>query len=171
MTEIGTVWLFGDDIDTDILAPGKFMSSNINILSSHCLEAIDESFAKNVQSGDILVAGKNFGVGSSREQAAQALKYLGIKAVIAKSFAGIFYRNAINLGLPVLVGEACDAVQSGNRAKLEVSTGIFQLVDEKKTINCEPLPKFLLNLIDSGGLVPHLEKRFAEEKKQNDNKI
>ena len=165
MTDIGVVWLFGDDIDTDILAPGKFMSSDLNILSSHCLEAVNASFAKNVQSGDILVAGKNFGVGSSREQAAQALKYLGIKAVIAKSFAGIFYRNAINLGLPVLVGDVCDVVRSGDRAKLEVSTGAFELVDENKSVTCEPLPKFLLDLIDSGGLVPHLEKRFAEEKK------
>jgi 3-isopropylmalate/(R)-2-methylmalate dehydratase small subunit len=164
MTELGTVWLFGDDIDTDILAPGKFMSSDMSILSSHCLEAVDASFAKNVQSGDILVAGKNFGVGSSREQAAQALKYLGIKAVIAKSFAGIFYRNAINLGLPVLVGEVSDVVRSGDRARLEVSTGVFELVDKNKSVNCEPLPKFLFDLIESGGLVPHLERRFAEEK-------
>ena len=165
MSEIGTVWLFGDDIDTDILAPGKFMSSEISILASHCLEAINPSFAKNVHPGDLLVAGSNFGVGSSREQAAQALKYLGIKAIIAKSFAGIFYRNAINLGLPVFVGKVSEVVQPGDRARLAIKTGIFELVDENKTICCEPISKFLLELIEAGGLVPHLEKRFAKEKK------
>jgi 3-isopropylmalate/(R)-2-methylmalate dehydratase small subunit len=111
------------------------------------------------------VAGSNFGVGSSREQAAQALKYLGIKAIIAKSFAGIFYRNAINLGLPVFVGKVSEVVQPGDRARLAIKTGIFELVDENKTICCEPISKFLLELIEAGGLVPHLEKRFAKEKK------
>jgi 3-isopropylmalate/(R)-2-methylmalate dehydratase small subunit len=121
-------------------------------------------FALNVKPGDILIAGKNFGVGSSREQAAQALKYLGIKAVIAKSFAGIFYRNAINLGLPVLIGNASDVVQSGNRANLKIETGLLELIEEAKIIKCEPMPKFLLKLIEAGGLVPHLEQRFAKEK-------
>jgi len=121
-------------------------------------------FALNVKPGDILIAGKNFGVGSSREQAAQALKYLGIKAVIAKSFAGIFYRNAINLGLPVLIGNASDVVQSGNRANLKIETGLLELIEEAKIIKCEPMPQFLLKLIEAGGLVPHLEKRFAKEK-------
>ena len=125
---------------------------------------MDPLFASNVKPGDILIAGKNFGVGSSREQAAQALKYLGIKAVIAKSFAGIFYRNAINLGLPVLIGNASDVVQSGNRANLKIETGLLELIEEAKIIKCEPMPKFLLKLIEAGGLVPHLEKRFAKEK-------
>ena len=164
MTNTGSVWCFGNDIDTDILAPGKYMSSKLEILASHCLEALDPLFASNVSPGDILIAGKNFGVGSSREQAAQALKYLGVKAVIAKSFAGIFYRNAINLGLPVLICNASDVVQSGKRANLIIETGVLELIDENKIISCEPMPKFLLELIDAGGLVPHLEKRFAKEK-------
>ena len=164
MTNTGSVWCFGNDIDTDILAPGKYMSSKLEILASHCLEALDPLFASNVSPGDILIAGKNFGVGSSREQAAQALKYLGIKAVIAKSFAGIFYRNAINLGLPVLIGNASDVVQSGNRANLKIETGFLELIEEAKIITCEPMPKFLLELIEAGGLVPHLERRFAKEK-------
>ena len=87
-----------------------------------------------------------------------------IKAVIAKSFAGIFYRNAINLGLPVLIGNASDVAQSGKRANLKIETGVLELIDETKIISCEPMPKFLLELIDAGGLVPHLEKRFAREK-------
>ena len=164
MSNTGSVWCFGNDIDTDILAPGRFMSSKLEDLASHCLEALDPLFAPNVKPGDILVAGKNFGVGSSREQAAQALKYLGISAVIAKSFAGIFYRNAINLGLPVLIGNASDIVQSGIRANLTIETGILELIEEAKIISCEPMPKFLLELIEAGGLVPHLEKRFARKK-------
>ena len=168
MNNSGLVWCFGNDIDTDILAPGKYMSNNLDILASHCLEAVDPSFASNVNPGDILIAGKNFGVGSSREQAAQALKHLGIKAVIAKSFAGIFYRNAINLGLPVLIGDAIDVVQSGSRVNLKLETGVLELIDEAKIISCEPVPKFLLELIISGGLVPHLEKRFLEKRYHND---
>ena len=120
MSPTGRIWLFGDDIDTDVLAPGKYMGGSIGKLAGHCLEAIDPQFAKIVGSGDILVAGRNFGAGSSREQAAEALKFLGIEAVIARSFAGIFYRNAINLGLPVFVADLVNEVEVGDRAKIEV---------------------------------------------------
>ena len=99
-------WVFGDNIDTDVLAPGRYMSGSIETLAAHCLEAVNPNFAPNAKQGDVVIAGRNFGVGSSREQAAECLTKLGIKAVVAQSFAGIFYRNAINLGLPVLVGTA-----------------------------------------------------------------
>jgi 3-isopropylmalate/(R)-2-methylmalate dehydratase small subunit len=164
MMRQGRIWLFGDDIDTDVLAPGRYMRGSIEQLATHCLEAVNPRFAAEARPGDVLVAGLNFGAGSSREQAAEALKSLGIAAVIARSFAGIFYRNAINLGLPVLVGEANLIVNSGEPATLNVETGILDLPEQQKKITCEPLPPFLLAMIRDGGLVPHLEKRFAAER-------
>jgi 3-isopropylmalate/(R)-2-methylmalate dehydratase small subunit len=98
----GKAWIFGYDIDTDVLAPGLYMKGSFEELASHCLEAIDPDFASNVAPGDVVVAGKNFGVGSSREQAAEALKYLGVSILLAKSFAGIFFRNALNFGMIAL---------------------------------------------------------------------
>lgn len=156
----GRVWLFGDNIDTDVLAPGRYMSGPLTTLAAHCLEAVNPDFAPNAKPGDILIAGRNFGVGSSREQAAECLKTLGIKAVIARSFAGIFYRNAINLGLPVLVGAADDVAKDGDRASIDIETATLTL--SATTIHCEPIPAFLLDMIAAGGLVPHLEKRFLK---------
>src|SRR5712691_5724184 len=96
-------WVFGDDIDTDVLAPGKYMKFDLDEIAMHCLESVDPTFANSVKPGDVLVAGRNFGAGSSREQAPAALKHLGIAALVAESFAGMFYRNALNLGLPAVV--------------------------------------------------------------------
>lgn len=158
----GRIWLFGDNIDTDVLAPGRYMSSPLETLAAHCLEAVNPDFAKHVNPGDILIAGRNFGVGSSREQAAECLKFLGIKAVIAHSFAGIFYRNAINLGLPVLVGTASAHVVDGDSGDININAA--QLVLSGQNIQCEPIPDFLLDLIALGGLIPHLEHRFAGSK-------
>jgi 3-isopropylmalate dehydratase small subunit len=101
----GRIFLLGDDIDTDQLAPGQFMKGGLDMLAAHCLESARPDFAGSVKPGDVIVAGKNFGMGSSREQAAEALKHLGLAGVVARSFAGIFYRNALNLGLPVLVAD------------------------------------------------------------------
>lgn len=162
----GRIWMFGDDIDTDVLAPGQYMKGSIEKLASHCLEAVDPAFAKEVQSGDVVVAGRNFGVGSSREQAAQALKVLGVSAVIARSFAGIFYRNAINLGLPVFVGEAAGQVAAGEPAVLDIDRGVLCLPAQERTLQCEALPDFLLEMIHDGGLVAHLAKRFEKERSQ-----
>ncbi len=156
----GRVWLFGDNIDTDVLAPGRYMSGSIETLAAHCLEAVNPAFAPGVTPGDILIAGRNFGVGSSREQAAECLKTLGIKAVIARSFAGIFYRNAINLGLPVLVGAADHLTKDGDTASIDIETATLAL--PHTTVHCEPIPGFLLDMIAAGGLVPHLEKRFLK---------
>ncbi|MEM7429877.1 MAG: 3-isopropylmalate dehydratase [Pseudomonadota bacterium] len=159
----GRVWLFGDNIDTDVLAPGQYMRGSIEELAAHCLEAVDPDFAANVSDGDVVIAGKNFGVGSSREQAAQALKVLGVRAVIARSFAGIFYRNAINLGLPAFTSDAADMVKPGEQVKIDIETGALDLPDQRATVQCEPLPDFLLAMIRDGGLVPHLARRFERE--------
>ncbi|MFK7754161.1 MAG: 3-isopropylmalate dehydratase [Sedimentitalea sp.] len=151
------IWRFGDDIDTDVLAPGQYMSGGIDKLAAHCLEAVNPEFAARARPGDIVIGGRNFGVGSSREQAAQALKHLGIAAVIAPNFAGIFYRNAINLGLPVLVGHVPETVRTGDVAEIDIESGMLRAGTQ---VQCEPLPGFLLDLIRAGGLVPHLKQRF-----------
>lgn len=163
-------FVFGDDIDTDALAPGQYMGGGIEALAAHCLETVDPDFAATVKPGDVIVAGKNFGMGSSREQAAQALKHLGVAGVIARSFAGIFHRNAINLGLPVFVaGEDLSRVKNGDCAVLDIEAA--ELMSCHGAVQLEPLPDFLLDMIADGGLVPHLQKRFAkstpsEEKQQ-----
>lgn len=162
----GRVFLFGDDVDTDQLAPGAFMSGGIEALSAHCLEGLRPGFAEQVKVGDILVAGWNFGMGSSREQAAEALKHLGLAGVVALSFAGIFYRNAINLGLPVLVAEDLTGIADGDAAQLDVEAGRLLLTDKQKTLSLEPLPDNLKRLLVDGGLVPHLKKRFAAARRE-----
>lgn len=160
----GRAFVFGDDIDTDQLAPGQYMAAPLEILAAHCLEAVDPAFAGSVGQGDVIVAGKNFGMGSSREQAAQALKALGIAGVVAPSFGGIFHRNAINVGLPVFTALIGDEVAAGDRVALDVSGARLVNVTRQTAIALDPLPPFLLELIDDGGLVPHLEKRFAKLK-------
>lgn len=153
------IWRFGDDIDTDVLAPGQYMSGGISALAAHCLEAVDPGFASAVKPGDIVIGGRNFGIGSSREQAAEALKFLGVAAVIAPNFAGIFYRNAINLGLPVLVGSVPEAIKTGDAGQIDIQTGRLSL--DTGAVQCDPLPDFLLQLVRAGGLVPHLKQRFG----------
>ena len=156
------IWLFGDDIDTDQLAPGRYMRGGIEELAAHCLEAARPDFAAGVRPGDILVAGENFGMGSSREQAAEALRHLGLAGVVARSFAGIFYRNAINLGLPVLTAPDLSSVADGDRATLDTRAGVLRLTEKGADIRTEPIPENLRGIIADGGLVPHLKKRFAE---------
>jgi 3-isopropylmalate/(R)-2-methylmalate dehydratase small subunit len=162
---MGRLWKFEGTIDTDVLAPGLYMKSPLSELAEHCLEAVRPEFAASVKAGDILLAGENMGAGSSREQAAEVLKYLGIEAVIAKSFAGIFYRNAINLGLPVFVlrTNLADLPQltDGAKVSFDFDRARLTLIDFDKEIDLEPLPDFLRDLISDGGLVPHLVKRFA----------
>lgn len=160
----GRAFVFGDDIDTDALAPGRYMKASIEELAQHCLEAVDPGFAKDVRPGDVVVAGRNFGMGSSREQAAQALTVLGIAAVVAKSFGGIFYRNALNLGLPVIVCAQADAIRAGDRLGFDLAGGTVVNETTGRTLPSEPLPQFLLDMLSDGGLVPHLEKRFARQK-------
>lgn len=158
---MGKAWVFGDDIDTDALAPGAYMKAPLAELAAHCLEAVAPDFAAMVQPGDMVVGGKNFGMGSSREQAAEALRHLGVGAVIAPSFAGIFYRNALNLGL--LAVECADAstIAAGDTLVLDAVAGKIENVTQGKILECQPVPPFLMDMVAAGGLVPHLEKRFS----------
>ncbi|MCP4319329.1 MAG: 3-isopropylmalate dehydratase [Hyphomicrobiales bacterium] len=160
----GRIFLFGDNIDTDQMAPGKYMRGGLEMLAAHCLEGVRADFASTVRTGDIVVAGRNFGVGSSREQAAEALIHLGIAAVIAQSFAGIFYRNATNLGLPVLVCQDISALKDGAHVTLVLDAGQLTLSETGVTVPLDPLPDNLKILLADGGLIPHLKKRFAREK-------
>ncbi len=157
----GRVWLFGDDIDTDALAPGAYIKQPIEVLARHCLETVDPDFAAHVAAGDVLIAGRNFGMGSSREQAAEALKVLGIAAVLAESFAGIFYRNALNLGLPALVlpKDQRAGIGAHDRVTLDPATGRVKLAQGTER-QAEPVPAGLLPMLAAGGLVPHLENRL-----------
>lgn len=157
----GRVWTFGDDIDTDALAPGAYMKAPLAELARHCLEDIDPGFAAGAATGDLVVAGRNFGMGSSREQAAEALKALGIAAVLAESFAGIFYRNALNLGLPALTitSQTRDGLAQGCRASIDVEAGTVTLEDGT-VLPCEPIPPALMAMVRAGGLVPWLERRL-----------
>ena len=161
----GRVFVFGDNIDTDALAPGRYMKASIEELARHCLEAVDPGFASVVRPGDIIVAGRNFGLGSSREQAAQALKVLGVSAVIAKSFGGIFLRNALNLGLPVMVCPETDKIGPNDHVTVDLAKG--EVINESRGIvlSGEALPGFLLDMLADGGLVPHLEKKLATKRK------
>lgn len=161
------VFLVGDNVDTDQLAPGQYMRGGIEAIAQHCLEAVRPDFASTVKPGDVLVGGENFGIGSSREQAAEALRHLGVACVIARSFAGIFYRNAINLGLPVLVGRDLDAVAEGDACSFSLSTGELVLTDKNRTLRLEPLPDNLKRMLSDGGLVPHLKKRFAAQREED----
>ena len=164
---MGRLWLFEETINTDVLAPGFYMKSPIDELSKHCLEAIRPEFASNVRKGDVILAGENMGVGSSREQAAEVLKFLGVSCIIAKSFAGIFYRNAINLGLPVFTLPSEPSLPKqfvdGSFVNFDFYSTTLNLEQSSLQVKLDPLPKFLQELITDGGLVSHLEKRFSEK--------
>ena len=157
----GRAWVFGDDVDTDVLAPGPFLKLPLPDLAKHCLESVDPEFAGSVRPGDIVVGGRNFGLGSSREQAAECLKELGVAAVLAKSFARIFYRNAFNLGLPVLFFDEADGVKAGDMLDLDPRTGRVRNVTQRTTHACSPIPENLMAIVESGGLIEHLKKRLA----------
>jgi 3-isopropylmalate/(R)-2-methylmalate dehydratase small subunit len=158
----GRVWKLGADIDTDALAPGRWMKLAPPELAAHCLEAVRPEFAREVRAGDVIAAGPNFGVGSSREQAAAVLRQLGVAAVLAPSFAGLFYRNAINLGLPVLVCAQAETLADGERIALDVQRGVVTRADGS-TLVCEPLPPFLWDIVAAGGLLPSLKRRLAKK--------
>ncbi len=163
----GRAWVFGDNVDTDALAPGLYMRGPIEELARHCLETIDPEFAECVQPGDVVAAGRNFGMGSSREQAVQALKHLGVAAVVAPSFAGIFYRNAFNNGLPALVCAEAAAIRTGERVAVEFDEARIALPDRGLRMEFDPIAPHLARLIAAGGLVPYLEQHFAEQRKES----
>jgi len=161
----GRAFVFGDDIDTDVLAPGRYMKAPIEELATHCLRAVAPTFASEVRPGDIVVGGRNFGMGSSREQAAQALKILGVSVVLAKSFGGIFHRNALNLGLPVMVCAQIEKIHPDDRLRVDLTKGSVSNETSGETFAAEPLPDFLLDMLADGGLVPHLEKKLAAKRR------
>ncbi len=157
----GRVWRCGDNLDTDALAPGQYMKYGIEEIARHCLESLQPEFASQVRAGDVVVAGRNCGTGSSREQAPQALKHLGVAALVAKSFAGLFYRNAINLGLPAVVCAEADRIQAGDRISVDARAGLIHNHTRGEQLRCEAIPAHLLQLLDDGGLLSHLERRLA----------
>lgn len=153
----GKVWKFGDNIDTDVIIPGRYLRTfSLDDLAAHVMEGIDPNFSKNVKKGDIIVADWNFGCGSSREQAPVALKHAGVSAIVAKSFARIFYRNAINIGLPVIVAD----IESNNNdiLNIDLEEGIIRNLNSKKTVNIQPFKEFMLEILKDEGLVNHYLK-------------
>lgn len=159
-TLAGRAWVFGDNIDTDLLAPGHAMRKPLEELSQHCLEALRPEFAKSVRRGDIVVAGSGFGIGSSREQAAQALRFLGVSVVIARSSARIFYRNAFNLGLPVLALPDAGGIADGDQLEVDLGSGLVRDLTLSRDFQGEAVPAFLLEIVADGGLIPNLHKRL-----------
>ena len=153
-------WVLGDDIDTDVLAPGRYMKLGVEEIAKHCLEAVSPEFATRIKPGDFVVAGRNFGCGSSREQAPAALKHLGVAALIAESFAGLFYRNSLNLGLPALVCNKAKRIRAGD--ELEINHQQNEIVNRTtgEKLPFEPIPEHLMEMVRDGGLLPHLEKRL-----------
>jgi 3-isopropylmalate/(R)-2-methylmalate dehydratase small subunit len=161
-------WVFGDNLDTDMLAPGIYMKFGIDEIAKHCLEAVEPRFAREVKAGDIVVGGKNFGMGSSREQAAGALRHLGVAAVIAPSYAGLFYRNAFNLGLPLLVCADAASIRADDQLRVEPEAGSITNLTQNTTLRCETIPPHLMAMVRDGGLLGHLEKRLAKNKQAKD---
>ncbi|HEV3010646.1 MAG TPA: 3-isopropylmalate dehydratase [Burkholderiales bacterium] len=150
--------MLGDDVDTDVIVPGRYMKLGIEEIATHCLEAVLPGFASSVQKGDVVVAGRNFGCGSSREQAPAALKQLGVAALVAQSFAGLFYRNSLNLGLPALICRDAKRIRDGEQLKVDYEQG--EIVTGRETFAFEPIPAHLMEMVRDGGLLPHLEKRL-----------
>jgi len=162
MTMRGRVWKYGDNVDTDAIIPARYLNmSSSEELARHCMEDIDATFASQVKSGDILVAGSNFGCGSSREHAPVALKAAGIECVIATSFARIFYRNAINIGLPILeCPEASKYVEANQELEVELGEGIIRNLSSGRVFRAAAFPSFMLAIIEAGGLVEYTRRRL-----------
>ena len=151
------VWHVGDDVDTDALAPGAYMQHGVDVIAQHCLENVLPQFALDVRPGDIIVAGRNFGIGSSREQAVAALKHLGLAAVIAPSYGGLFFRNAFNLGLLLITSPDIELLQD-QELLAYVSIGLEATFNPEKQIETAPIPDFLLDMVRSGGLINQLKQ-------------
>jgi 3-isopropylmalate dehydratase small subunit len=162
----GTVWKFGDNVNTDEIIPARYLNlTNPKALGVHCMEGIDAEFAGKVQEGDIIVAGKNFGCGSSREHAPWALKGCGVSCVIAESFARIFYRNCINIGLPIFESKEASQESAGNdKIEIEVKSGKIVNISRNKVYLAPPFPGFMQELINAGGLMEWIKKRQEQKR-------
>ncbi|MBQ9081480.1 MAG: 3-isopropylmalate dehydratase small subunit [Clostridia bacterium] len=160
----GKVFKYGNDVDTDVIIPARYLNTTSEQeLASHCMEDIDKEFVNNVQKGDIMVACDNFGCGSSREHAPIAIKASGIDLVIANSFARIFYRNSINIGLPILeCPEAVENISAGDVVSCDLSAGVIVNETTGKSFQAEPFPAFIQEIIDDGGLMKHIEKTLKK---------
>lgn len=155
----GKVWKFGDDISTDLIAPGRYfhLRSNLPELAKHVLEDADPQFASKMGRGDFVVGGKNFGLGSSREHAPTIIKLAGASAVLAKSFARIFFRNAINVGLPVLICDT-DKIDQGDSLEVDLAKGIIKNPTKGTELQFLPLPQVMITILNDGGLTAHIQK-------------
>ncbi len=160
----GNIHKYGDNVDTDVIIPARYLNtSDPKELAAHCMEDIDADFVKKVQPGDIMVADENFGCGSSREHAPIAIKESGISCVIAKTFARIFYRNAINIGLPILqCAEAVDAINAGDEVEVDTSAGKITNLTSGKSFQAMPFPEFMQKLIVAGGLIAYAQEKIKE---------
>jgi 3-isopropylmalate/(R)-2-methylmalate dehydratase small subunit len=160
----GKAFKFGDDVDTDVIIPARYLNTtDPKELASHCMEGVRPGFVKEVSSGDVIVAGKNFGCGSSREHAPIAIKGAGISSVIAKSFARIFFRNSFNTGLTLLVSEgACDRIEEGDELEIDVSSGSIRNKTKGEEYRVHPIPEFMQRLVEVGGLIPYILRERAE---------
>ncbi len=159
----GRAWLFGNDINTDAMAPGLYFKASMDEMARHCLETVDPAFARSVRPGDIVVAGRNFGVGSAREQAALALAHLGVGAVLAVSFGRIFYRNALNFGLPALTFPEAATVLAGDLLRIEPVAGRIENTRSGATHRVPGIPPHLMAMVEAGGLMPWLKLRLKKE--------
>ena len=161
----GKVWKLGDNVDTDVIYPGKYLPIiDAEEMAKHALEGIDKDFPKKIRKGDIIVAGRNFGCGSSREQAATSLKFAGIGCVIAKSFSRIFFRNAINQGLALVQSdELLENVEEGDNVAVDFSSG--QIIMKDKTFSFPALPEFVMGILEDGGLIEHTKRILEKDKR------
>ena len=157
----GRVWKYGDDVNTDVIFPGKYTYSisDPKEMAQHALEDLDPDFVKNVQPGDIIVAGKNWGCGSSREQAVTCLKEAGVGAIVARSFARIYFRNCINAGLPIVTCDDVDAVKTGDEITIDFEKGVVTTPGGEFTF--PPLAPSVMEIMDAGGLIPHVRKKLG----------
>ena len=159
----GQVWKYGDNVDTDVIIPARYLNLHTaEELAPHCMEDIDAGFAGAVKPGDVIVAGENFGSGSSREHAPLAMRGAGVSCVVARSFARIFYRNAINVGLPILESpEAVAGAERGHTLEINLEEGRIQNLSTGEVYHAEPYPPFMMKIIDAGGLVPYTQQGMS----------
>ena len=165
MKLMGIVWKYGDDVDTDGIIPARYLNvSEAEDLARHCMEDVDPGFVRAVRTGDVIVAGENFGCGSSREHAPLAIKGSGVACVVAKSFARIFYRNAINIGLPILeCPQAVEETQKGDLLAADLGAGMVTNLRTGRTYQVSPFPPFIMGIIQAGGLVPYTRERLRAQ--------
>ncbi|HOW28774.1 MAG TPA: 3-isopropylmalate dehydratase small subunit [Elusimicrobiota bacterium] len=159
----GKAHKFGDDVDTDFIVPARYLVTTDPVeLGKHCMEGQDPQFVGRVRAGDIMVAGKNFGCGSSREHAPWSIQGAGLSCVVAKSFARIFFRNSINIGLPILESpEASEKIQDGDDVEVDLTTGVIKNHTRGETYSSRPFPEFMRRIVESGGLMKYVRKKLA----------